>query len=221
MILALVFDLDGTLVDTAPDLMAVADDMLKELGAAPLEQGRARLAAGRGARELLTQGLEAAGRPLPPEERWPELVEEFIARYEARLSVLSRPFAGVPELLAWCRDAGVVMSVCTNKRESLARKLLRDLELDGCFERIIGGDTLPLRKPHPRPVLAALPEAHDAAFMLGDSEQDMRAARAAGVAAVLAGWGYLPPRHDGLGADHVIPHPADITTLLASVRSSR
>ena len=212
-----IFDLDGTLVDTAPDLVAVANDMLAEMGAGPLDETTGRLAAGRGARALLTAGLSAAGRPLPDEDVWPALVEDFIARYQTRMSALSRPFPGVPELLEELRGQGLALAVCTNKREMLAVDLLDALGLAEYFDAIVGGDTLPEKKPHPAPVEWAAAQAGllpHAAVMVGDSRADMAAAKAAGSLPVLAAWGYVAQPLDAYGAAHVITAPRDLHGVL-------
>ena len=216
-ITGIIFDLDGTLVDTAPDLLAVADEMLRELGAEPVPRRPGRLAAGQGARAMLTLGLEAAGAPLPQEAEWPALVEEFIRRYEARMTALSRPFAGVPELLERLVERGLALAVCTNKREALARKLLAELGLAAHFRAIVGGDTCAERKPHPAPVTHAAQQAGMVprrALLLGDSQADMQAARAAGARPVLAAWGYVQEPLSGYGAAHVCRTPCDLLALL-------
>ena len=216
-ITTIIFDLDGTLVDTAPDLIAVADEMLAELQAGPLDAGQGRLAAGQGARALLTLGLQAAGRPLPGEDAWPALIEDFIARYQARMTALSRPFEGVPELLQRLADAGLTMSVCTNKRTELAEELLRALDLRAHFAAIVGGDSLPEKKPHPAPVehAASLASAKPhQALMLGDSHADITAAKAAGSLPVLAAWGYVREPLAGYGAASICHHPAELESLL-------
>ena len=213
-----VFDLDGTLVDTAPDLLAVADELLREMGAPPVPRGPGRLAAGQGARAMLTVGLEAAGKPLPAEGEWPALIEEFIRRYEARMTALSRPFAGVPELLERLAGKELALAVCTNKRELLARKLLRELGLEGFFTAIVGGDTCAEKKPHPAPLRLAVERAGGAAaaVMLGDSHADMAAARAAGATPLLAAWGYVEEPLATYGAAHILRAPLEFIDWRAS-----
>ena len=216
----IVFDLDGTLVDTAPDLLAVADEMLREMGAPPVPRAAGRLAAGEGARAMLTVGLKAADRPLPREEEWPALIEDFIRRYEARMTALSRPFEGVPMLLSRLTEKGVPLAVCTNKREALALKLLRELELAGFFDAIVGGDTCAEKKPHPAPLRLAVERAggRGAAVMLGDSRADMAAARAAGALPVLAAWGYVKEPLAAYGAAHILHAPPEFMDWLVSAR---
>ncbi len=219
----IIFDLDGTLVDTAPDLMAVADEMLRQLHAPPLPRSAGRLAAGQGARAMLTLGLRAGRVPLPSEADWPPLIEEFIRRYEARMTERSRPFKGVPELLERLAGQGLKLAVCTNKREALARKLLDALGLGGYFKGIIGGDSLPHRKPHPAPVqraaeLAGAQPRHS--MMLGDSRADIQAAYAAGALPVLAAWGYVKEPLADYEAAHTCHSPAEVESLLSEIASS-
>ena len=196
--LTIVFDLDGTLVDTAPDLIAVADSMLEEMGLAPLDPVKGRRAAGRGARALLTAGLKAAGRPLPGDDAWPELIGTFIRRYRGRIAERSRPFPGVADFLALMRARGHRLAVCTNKRAALAGELLAALGMADHFAAVIGGDSVGRGKPDPAPLLHGIRAAGGhprRAVIIGDSMADVLAARAAGVTSVLAAWGYLdrPP----------------------------
>jgi len=219
----IIFDLDGTLVDTAPDLLAVADEMLRELHAPPVPRSTGRLAAGQGARAMLTLGLKAGRVPLPSEADWVPLIEEFIRRYEERMTRLSRPFDGIEELLETLAGQGLMLAVCTNKREALARRLLEELGLAEHFRAIIGGDSLPQRKPHPAPVRQAAERAGGEAaraIVLGDSRQDMQAARAAGALPVLAAWGYVEEPLAAYGAAHVCEQPAALESILREARAS-
>ena len=219
----IIFDLDGTLVDTAPDLLAVADEMLRELHAPPLPRSAGRIAAGQGARAMLTLGLKAGRVPLPSEADWVPLIEEFIRRYEARMTRLSKPFDGIGELLERLAGQGLKLAVCTNKREALARALLEELGLAEHFHAIIGGDSLPQRKPHPAPVqraaeLAGAQPEHS--IMLGDSRADMAAARAAASLPVLAAWGYVEEPLADYGAEHTCHSPTEVESLLERITSS-
>ena len=202
---SIVFDLDGTLVDTAPDLIAVSDQMLAEMGSPPLPVGAGRVAAGQGARALLTAGLAAHGLPLPGDDEWPGLIADFIARYQARIAELSRPFPGAREFLERAREKGARLAVCTNKKDFLAVELLRRLELADYFHSITGANTTGVGKPRPEPLLHCLREAGgrpERAVLIGDSMADVAAARAASVIPVLADWGYLDRAADEYGADY-------------------
>lgn len=212
----IVFDLDGTLVDTAPDLTAVANAMLAERAAPPLAHDEGRIRAGEGARALLAAGLRAAGLPLPAEGDWPAIIEEFTARYVARIAEKSRPFKGMPEVLETLLQRGHTLAVCTNKRRDLAEELLRALNMLQPFAAIVGGACVEVRKPHPKPLLHAIElvggEVARSLF-IGDSTADIEAAQAAGVPSVLAAWGYLHQPPEAYGATRIVQTPRDLLTL--------
>ena len=219
----IVFDLDGTLVDTAPDLIAVTDALLAAMGCGPVPEEAGRIAAGQGAQALLCAGLEAHGRPLPAEEAWPELIAEFIRLYEGRIAERSRPFDGVRELLDRCREAGLGMAVCTNKKGFLARALLCELGMEGDFHAIVGADTLGVGKPDPAPLLHGIEQAGGAperALLLGDSMADVLAARAAGAFCALAGWGYLDRSASAYQADFTVEGAPEAQALIEELAAT-
>ena len=191
----LLLDLDGTLVDTLPDLQAVANELLAELGADSLSAEEIRGMVGDGALKLLERAL--AARSVHPRDIQP-LLARFLERYEARPALLSRPYPGVPEVLRQVTGSGWRCALVTNKPLRAARRLLQALDLDEFFSVAIGGDSLPVRKPDPGPLFAAL-AALDAtpaqAVAVGDHANDLRAAASAGVPVVFARYGYgvLPP----------------------------
>ncbi len=218
--LTIIFDLDGTLVDTAPDLIAVTDIMLEGMGCPPVPREAGRIAAGQGAKALMTAGLRAHDRPLPDEAEWPELIGRFIALYEARIAELSRPFDGVAEFLHMAREEGARLAVCTNKKDFLAEKLLSALGLAEHFAAITGGNTAGIGKPDPAPVLHCLRQAGGSpgrAVIIGDSLADILAARAAGVASALAAWGYLDRPPGQYQADFVLQSITDAPALTAAL----
>jgi phosphoglycolate phosphatase len=203
---AIIFDLDGTLVDTAPDLLRATNHIMARHGAAPVEAEVIRAAVGRGARQMIEAALASHG-VTPGAGELNLYVEEFIAYYGEHIAVESRPFPGLIPALAALTRRGARLGVCTNKREGLARRLLAELELDHCFSAVLGGDSLPVRKPHPRHVLGAIEAVgglRDAAVMVGDSVADIEAAKAASVPVIAVSFGYSPEPVDGLGADRVI-----------------
>ena len=140
------FDLDGTLVDTAPDLVGALNMILAEEGLPPLPFDDVRLMVGRGARALLERGFAAAGHPLDA-LTGPKLVERFIAVYLDRIAHESAPFPGVVEVLATLRGAGARLVVCTNKLTNLSVALLDALDLSTAFDAVIGADLSPAAKP--------------------------------------------------------------------------
>jgi phosphoglycolate phosphatase len=218
----IVFDLDGTLVDTAPDLIGVLNALLAEEAVAPLPLALARPLIGRGARVLLQRGFAAAGIPLD-EGALPGLFSRFIAAYRGRIAEESRPFDGVAAALDELAAQGARLAVCTNKPTDLSVALLETLDLASRFAAIVGPDAAPAAKPDPRHLMAAITQARgDAAraVMVGDSDADAGAARAAGVPLVLVSFGYTETPAHALSPDVLIDHfdalPAACAGLLAS-----
>ncbi len=202
------FDLDGTLVDTAPDLHAHLNELLDEHGRGPVSLESVRLMVGDGSRVLIQRSLTATGGPLN-DVGLDELVREFIARYTAEPLRLSAVYPGVREALDALAAGGVGLGVCTNKPQLPTDRLLELLGLRHYFGAAIGGDALPVRKPdggHLRAVLHALGVEPAAAVMVGDSQNDVLTARALGVPSVVVDFGYTTVPARELGADAVIGH---------------
>ena len=147
-----IFDLDGTLVDTAPDLLATLNVLLGELGRRPLTLPEIKSAIGHGAKALLRNGANLTGEPLS-EDQIETLFVKYIAYYSAHITDHTAPFPGAIEVLEACREAGVKLAVCTNKLDSLSHQVLAALRLDGYFDAVIGSDTLGVQKPDPETVL--------------------------------------------------------------------
>ena len=148
---------------------------------------------GRGARWLIERGVSAAGALLPA-ERVPDLFDRFIAHYNAHIADQSRPFPGMVEALGRLRESGARLAVCTNKPQRFIRPLLQALALEDYFECIVGGDTLPERKPSAMPLLHLVGHfgfSPAQCLMVGDSETDLLTAQAAGVSMALVTYGYL------------------------------
>ncbi len=210
------FDLDGTLVDTAGDLLVAANHALAMAGIAPLTRDRIVTVIGGGARRMLALGIEAAGAPIPADSAFEAMFTTMLVHYEAHIAVHSGPFPGAVAALDTLDAMGVRYGVVTNKSERLARLLLGELGLAARMGAIIGGDTLPTRKPDPAPLLAmraacsgrAQPftagEAQQRMAFVGDSHFDIDAARAANMRSVACSFGYLMQPVETLGADAVI-----------------
>ncbi|HXV00766.1 MAG TPA: HAD-IA family hydrolase [Caulobacteraceae bacterium] len=208
----IVFDLDGTLVDTAPDLIGTLNVMLAAEGLPPARLEDARVLIGRGGRALIAGGFAAAGRPLTDEEV-DRRFEAFLPHYLAHIADLSAPYPGVQACLDELAAAGARLAVCTNKRGDLSRALLDAVGLGGRFAAVVGPDHAGARKPDPRHLVATIAAAGgraDQAVMVGDSPYDAQAARAAGVRLVLVAFGYSETPVADLGADAVI---GDFTAL--------
>lgn len=203
-----VFDLDGTLVDSAPDIHAALDRLMAQRRLPGFARAEVIGMIGDGVRVLLERAFAARGLALDEASH-----ASFMADYEANAAVLTRAFDGIPDLLGLLRDAGWRLAVCTNKPEGAARVLLAGLGLDGFFSALGGGDSFPVRKPDPghlRATLAAAGATPESAVMIGDHANDILAARGAGVRAIFAGWGY-GPRHMAGDA----PIAADVAALRA------
>lgn len=207
---AVLFDLDGTLVDTAPDLLAAVNALRAGEGLAPMSLAGFRGQVSRGARAMLAAGIPAfadAGNEV--QQAW---VARLLASYGDRVYRHSTLFPGVAGLLDGLRRRGIAMAVVTNKPERMAVELLAAMGLAGDFPVVLGGDSLAERKPHPLPVLTAcarLGVAPQASWFLGDDARDIEAGRAAGSLTVAVTWGYADPAEiAGWQADRVIDDPA-------------
>ena len=202
------FDLDGTLVETAPDLMGTLNVLLAREEIATLPMDEARSLIGQGAKALLARGFAAAGRPLE-EPRLTRLFEDFIDHYLAHIADESRPFDGVIAALDSLQSDGARLAICTNKRTDLSIALMEALGLADRFSAIVGADSAPAPKPDPRHLIAAIERAGgrtDRAVMVGDSASDARAARNAGVPLILVSFGYTDIPAADLGPDVLIDH---------------
>lgn len=215
------FDLDGTLVDTAPDLIGSLNVVLAERRLPALPTEAARMLVGRGARALIERGFAAAGEPLDEAET-PALVSHFIDVYRGRIAEESRPFEGVEAALDVLHNAGAVLCVCTNKPTALSNLLLETLKLAPRFASVIGADSAPKPKPDASHLIHAIERAGGdprRALMVGDSRADAEAARAALVPCVLVPFGYTDVPASELGAEMVIEHFADLPAAALSLLS--
>jgi phosphoglycolate phosphatase len=190
----IVFDLDGTLVDTAPDLTAATNHALSLKGLAPMTVAELHPFIGHGSFVMIEAGLRFRGVGVDHEEI-KRLHEHFLDFYAANIAVGSRPFDGIPELLDRLIGLGARLGVCTNKLEGLSRTLLQALGLAARFTAIAGGDTFAVRKPAAGHLTGTIERGGgrtDRAVMVGDSEVDFAAARAAAVPAIGVTFGYTP-----------------------------
>lgn len=209
---AIAFDLDGTLVDTAPDLVGTLNAVLVEEDLPPLPFEAVRMMVGRGAKALLVRGFEAAGAPLAEPEAT-RLTERFIAMYLGRIARESRPFPQAVETLTALREAGAKLAVCTNKRTDLSVALLDALGMAPLFDAVIGADAAPAAKPDARHLFAAIDAIggdRGRALLVGDSETDVKAARNAGLPVIAVSFGYTEIPCADLGADILIDGFTDL-----------
>ena len=217
---AVLFDLDGTLIDSLPDIAAAVNRLLGATDRPPLSDAEIRMMIGDGASTLVERVFAARGGlpgPVAP------LLARFLAEYEPRAAEATRPFPGVAKTLTTLKASGLALGVCTNKPSGATTEVLTALGLAGFFAAVIGGDETPALKPDPRHVLAVLERlgvTADRAVLVGDSINDIKAARAAGLPTVAVSFGYtrIPPRQ--LGADVVIDHFDDLPRALAELADS-
>ena len=212
----LLFDLDGTLADTNPDLHAAMNHILGQHGLAPLPQDKVRHLIGGGAAMILQRGFSEHGETLSDADI-AVATEEFVLWYDQNIDHGTRIFDNLMPILDRARAQNIKMGVVTNKREGLAAKLLFRLNLQGYFDVLVGGDTLATRKPEPEMVHTAMTRLggtpHNT-VLLGDSEADTGAARAAGVKCVFVSFGYRRIPLEKLGADAIIDDYADLPDTL-------
>jgi phosphoglycolate phosphatase len=222
-----VFDLDGTLADTAPDLTATLNVILRGEGLPAVPLAEARQMIGHGARVMLERGIEAAGLEVTP-DRLDELYQRFLVHYADHLCVESELFPGVVEALDRLEEQGFRFAVCTNKVEAHSAKLLEALGIAHRFAAICGRDTFPYVKPDPRHLTLTIAKAGgsvDETVMIGDSRTDIVTAQAAGVPVVAVPFGYTDVPVQSLAPDLIIDHfdalPAAVARVLAAERAPR
>jgi phosphoglycolate phosphatase len=212
---AVLFDLDGTLIDSAPDLGAAADKMRTDRGLVPLPLEDYRPMAGAGARGMIGVAFGLA----PDHADFAALKEEFFSNYEACMTERTYAFEGVMDLVSKISNAGLKWGVVTNKSQRFTLPLTARMPLFGTAQTIVSGDTTPHAKPHPAPLLEAarqLGVEPARCVYVGDDERDIVAGRAAGMPTVAAAYGYLGATADTLGwkADATIVSPAALLNLL-------
>ena len=213
----LLFDLDGTLVDTLPDLTNALNEVLRERGYAPLSAAEVKPMIGDGMPMLLARGFAARGADAAEATA---VQPRFVEIYEGSASDLSRPYPGVPETLAALRARGFGTAVCTNKPQHASGEVLRGMGLDALFDGVAGGDRFAVRKPDPGHLLGLVEELGGdprRAAMIGDSENDALAARAAAIPLILMRYGYARIDPAALGADRVLDRFDELPETLAQL----
>ena len=221
---AILFDLDGTLVETAPDLMAAHNHVMEKYGyeKKPLED--IRFLAGRGAAVMLLKSIDSQGR-LKHKEKIDEnkhkaMTKDFIDFYAANISNTSKINNGVIKFLDWCKSKKIHLAVCTNKMEHLTIKLLKEIKLYDYFDFIAGADTFDYRKPNPQhltSILEILGVPIEQSIMVGDSETDAEAARAAKIKFILIKGGYTEKNYNQIYNDYLIESFTEIQPITQKI----
>ncbi|MEM8799973.1 MAG: HAD-IA family hydrolase [Pseudomonadota bacterium] len=215
-IFTVVFDLDGTMVDTAGDLARALNRCLSRHDIPTIATEDVRPFVGRGARAMILSALEAYDIQ-HDDQTITELLKSFLAHYADELCIESAPYPGLLTLLNRLHADGLKLAVCTNKPEGLSKPLMKALALDGFFSAHFGGDSLPFRKPDPRHILACISEVGghpSSAIMIGDSAPDIEAARAAKVPSVVMSHGYSVDPVETLGADYLCHHLDEVFPVI-------
>ena len=218
----LVYDLDGTLADTAGDLIGALNFVLSREGLAPLPVENARSMLGAGGRALLQRGFAASGRELSP-DTLDVLFGDFLAHYNAHIDVHTRLYPGVLAALDGFKAAGWAQAICTNKMEASAKMLMDRLGVADRFAFICGQDTFGVGKPDPKPLLgtvAASGGTNAWAIMVGDSATDIKTARAAGMPVICVDFGYTDIPVTELGPDRVISHFDELEAAVAEMMTA-
>jgi phosphoglycolate phosphatase len=218
----IVFDLDGTLVDTAPDLIETLNVVFAREGMPPVDYDTARNLIGGGAKAMLVRGIEAEGRVVEP-AKLQKMFDDFIAYYADHVADRSRPFPGLNDALDTLAARGCRFAVCTNKLEGLSRLLLDKLQLTSRFEAICGQDTFAIQKPDPeilRRTIAAAGGSMQHAVMIGDSATDVHTARAAGIPVIAVDFGYSETPVAEFGPDRLIGRFAELPEAVAAFISA-
>jgi phosphoglycolate phosphatase len=216
---AIVWDLDGTLVDSAPDLATALNTVLDMRGFFTLSVNEVRPMIGNGVAKLVERGFNAVGMR-PDAAQLDQLVTMFVSVYKTCATDNTHPYPGVVEALQGIHGMNIPMGVCTNKPEDFSRQILEGLGLAGYFSSVVGGDTTAARKPDPEPVLACLHglvAEPASSLMIGDSVHDVHAAHAAGLTIGVVPWGYRSAPVEELGADFVLH---DLAGLPGMVRDA-
>lgn len=219
---AVIFDLDGTIVDSAPDLMLATNHVLSRLERRAITMDEVRSFVGHGAKALIARGCAATGDAID-EKTLDFYHAEFLRYYEKNIAVNSVAFPGVINLLKRCAAEGLKMGVCTNKVERLSVRLLQALGMEKYFGAIVGPDTLNIAKPDPAPYLETVKRLGVPAknsIMVGDSETDILTARAAKVPVIAVTFGYTQKPVAEFGPDHLVSHFDEIWDILQLKREA-
>ena len=216
---AVLFDLDGTFIDTAKDLTEALNHAVAQIGLPPYDVSEAKYFVGKGVAHMLERALTRAGRTLDKDLQG-QLTETLLEHYIANISRHSRPFPHAMDCLKELKSRGAKVGICTNKAYERAIQLLDELGITGEFDCVTGGDSFPFKKPDPRHLVEsfALMEAGEKRFMIGDTINDFAAAKEAGVISVGVRFGY-GLQTDLQEADHLIDDFESLVPLIKTLES--
>ena len=215
----ILFDLDGTLVETAPDLVVALNHVLGEIDLPPLPLAEVRNMIGHGAKAMIQAGLRANDTELDDaqlERMW----ESFLAHYTANISVKSHAYEGCVAALEDLSARGAVLAVCTNKPQGLSEQLIDELGMSPHFAAIVGSDAVPNKKPHGDHILLTVQKAGgipSRAIMVGDSETDEKAAQNAGLPFIFVPFGYASGTADTISSTAVVHHFSDLVSAILAI----
>ena len=215
---ALIFDVDGTLVDSLPDLRAALNSMLAGLSRPELADSEVRRMIGDGTPALVKRALGATGGVTDLEQAH----QAFLQFYELRLTRLTRLYPGVRDTLAELRKSGARLGVCTNKSQAMTIALLKALDIVNHFTAVLGGDAVPHKKPNPAHLLAVIEQlgaTRGDAIMVGDGENDYAVARALDIPVILMSYGYLHVPRESLSPDAWLDRFVDIPQAVTRIRA--
>lgn len=220
--LSLCLDLDGTIIDTAPDLVGTLNDVLLEFSFDKTDYDLAKRAVGYGSRALITGAFERSGQSVDPSQI-DDMQARFLESYAQRLTRLSKPFPGVVRTLKDLSQQGVDISICTNKPGYLARPLIEELGLTPLFSRIVGSDDVKRKKPDAAHIFSSAGHRGHKGWivMVGDSLPDVLSARNAGVPSIVMAYGYSTIPAIKLGADYILRNFRDIPSTLSKIAPKR
>ena len=221
--LTILFDLDGTLADTAPDLMKAHNHVMKKFGYTSRNIDEIRNLAGRGAAVMIGRSIWKSARKeitnITDEDIKKNMTKEFINYYKHNLVVDSRLIEGVYDFLNWCKKNNISMAVCTNKQENLAVEFLKKIKIYNFFEYVAGGNTFDYCKPDPRHItniVEIIGGDLKKTIMIGDSENDAEAAKSAGVPMILLEDGYTEKKVEQIYHNHLIKNFVGIEKIISN-----
>lgn len=219
---AIIWDLDGTLIDSAPDLAEALNALLHENGEATLGENQVRTMIGNGVARLVERGFAAVGERMDSDQLQ-KLVTRFLQIYTAAATNRTCMYPGVRETLRFFADAGVQQGVCTNKPEAISKQILVDFSIAEHFSVVVGGDTVAEKKPNPLPLktcLTALKTKSNDSVFIGDSVVDVETARALNMSVGIVSHGYSRSPVATLGADFLIDDISSLPTLIGELRAA-